>query len=348
MATKKTKLKALLVGVTEYQSTPRDLPLSKGDRPDRKADWLFPEIGTPPVFPPTTLVNSDFADDMRSAALDVEEMLRLVGTLVKPEGEYETAEVLVLTERAETTEERIRQGLEWLASEADDNHQLLFYFSGHGRLFERASGVLDEALLPSDHDWNSGKGRILEEDMLARVGPALQKGANLEVVLEACSAAAFVDFRHETVREFGCFLGAAGAGTVWSASLVQQSSHSGPVPTACPRRRGVESPVQGLFTYFFCFFCWAFPGWSRQDVLTLVHDALQGYRRAFNDGRCCGAERRMGDQVPSLYTNAPNLPPMDAVAPGSPLSKAALVKPDATPCPPPIRPGAGPSKVTGQ
>lgn len=337
------RLKALLVGVTEYR-----LP--------EKAHYADPE----------------FEPKLPGAALDVLAMTDLVERLGKKR--YDDVEVLPLFEPEDTRKKSIMLGLDWLCQGAAAGDQLVFYFSGHSRLSLDPSGTyLDQMLMPADYDWKpQSKYRITDEEMMRNVAPlvgvaeALKRGACIEIVLETCAASRSLPI-DKKARPFGCFFGGpefpSRSGAVWAASLHDEHSHWGRVPSPCPpaatlRTREVEvrapaATIQGLFTYFFCkrFFAHkgvrirntAQPVNGRHYILEAVTKDLAAYRKAFN--QCCRKSApSMEPQIPSLYTglglstagNAKSTylgQPMVADCPGETVKKAFSKPPN--PCPPP-------------
>lgn len=268
---RKTKLRALLVGVTQYVEPPEP-----------------------------AMVTDEFESQLPSAALDVAMMMELVEELQQG-FDYTDVSVLPLVGADLTERSDILEGLQWLG-EADGDTQLLFYFSGHGKLVLSGT-LLKEVLLPSDYDWEAATPVCINDgEMLSRLRPALERGACLEVVIEACSAThklgkvKGVSLDSFKVKQFGCFFGDRrfpAVGAVWAACLQQQQSHSGHVPDPCG-----DGPVQGVFTYFFCRH-FRESALNRAVLLDQITKDVAHYQSAYN--ACCPKEKPMGLQTPCLY-----------------------------------------------
>lgn len=93
---------------------------------------------------------------------------------------------MVVDERA--TKAGIMKRLKWLVKDAKPGDRLLFHFSGHGSQIRDRDGDelkdrLDEILCPHDMDWD---GTYITDDELADLFGKVQKGVNLEVLLDCC------------------------------------------------------------------------------------------------------------------------------------------------------------------
>ena len=258
--------------------------------------------------------------DMPSARRDVQKMYQLLSQLP---GVEQGSQCLRLPhpnvgepEHRQTNKATILHYLrEFLFNGARPGDQLVFYFSGHGLLCEdpQDPARVDELLCPSDANPNlrakptpqapnprpdaTARATLIHADEVVDLAhAALKAGACLEIIIEACSAAGFIKAPTHTIYPFGCYFGGShfpgGSGAVWSASLIGENSHAGPVP-ACSN----AEPV-GLFTHYFCE---NFKDRSRLDLLTQIKLGLSAYAKACNADCCKEAPNSMGTQTPKLY-----------------------------------------------
>jgi hypothetical protein len=305
------KLRALLVGVTYYEYKLKEWN-ADGTAKEHKSKNMF------------------------SAGHDVEAVRNLIGSLTAPKGTtFDSAEVLCLRTGENTTRDMILDyGLPWLfrppatksvtdpitgkigliPDPLEPWPQLLLYFSGHGMRIPAPGSTptapyWDEVLCPSDTNWKDVF--ISDEDILRRGYDALNHGAWLEVVLEACSSggvfkpsAKDIGDPNRTLR-FGCLFnqksGGAfpmGSGAVWSAARPDQNSHSGRYPF-CDFNE-TTNPVRGLFTKYFCEGVSQKIASTRDSLCLAVDGSLKKYADDFNVASCCKRLKNMESQNPGL------------------------------------------------
>lgn len=288
------RLKALLVGVTEYRTR------------------AFEPCGAAGA---AKLVSRD----MPSAEYDVGNMSWLLaspevkqhfGTSIKYKcltGRLDPPDDVHLDARITNKQTIVSEIKNWLFKDVQAGDQLLFYFSGHSILYQTqlppGLTVVRECLCPSDTDWKKEATCITEADLFcAEAKVALATGACLEVVLETCSASGFANPGGLQLLPFACPVGTDPTwknAAVWSASQLEEHSHSGPWP-ACSGEK-----LRGLFTQ-----CYrdAFPGRTRTELLDEIKRRLDAYRTTFNS--CCQGKEEMETQTPKLYSQKPNVRPL--------------------------------------
>lgn len=104
---------------------------------------------------------------------------------------YEADSVrMLIDERATST--NIRERLEWLLEDADDDAQRLFYYSGHGVRIPGYNALevvdqQDEALVPHDFSW-ADPGTALVDDEFMELYSQLPYSARFTVVFDCCHA----------------------------------------------------------------------------------------------------------------------------------------------------------------
>ena len=265
-----TRLRALLVGVEEYTNMPSlNMPSAKRDIARIRG----------------------LLDSLASANRPLTRMLLPdPGLDPKIAGQSESQQ----TDKATI----MYQLKEFLFKDAGAGDTLVFYFSGHSLLFTDPADAtrVDEVLCPSDGGTSKIELNIHADEVVELAHDALKNGACLEIILETCSASGFVKTNGQTIYGFGCYFGGSGfpggSGAVWSASLLQEHSHSGPVPSCS------YGDVVGLFTEFFCK---NFAGKTRLDLLRSVKTELDAYALDCNTHCCANSSNKMLAQTPKVY-----------------------------------------------
>lgn len=288
------RLRALLIGITEYrtrafepQGTAGAARLVSRDMPSAEYD-----VGNLSWLLASAEIKQRFGASITYKCV--------TGRCAPPDDAYLDAR---MTNKATL----VREIKDWLFKDVKPDDQLLFYFSGHSILYQTqlpgGLKVVKEGLCPSDTDWKNVTTCLTESDVFCpEAKVALATGACLEVVLETCSASAFANSGNLPLLPFACPVGTDPSwknAAVWSASQMNQHSHSGPWPPCSGQK------LRGLFTQFFRD---AFPGRTRTDLLDEVKRRLDGYRTAFN--ACCQGREKMDEQIPKLYSQDPAARPL--------------------------------------
>lgn len=115
---------------------------------------------------------------------------------------FENSNLRLLTD-GRATQSAILERLEWLVSDARDEDQLVFHYSGHGSQVADRDGDevdrLDEIICPYDMDWD----HPLTDDILARYFDPLPDKTKLTVILDSChSGTGIRDIRPNAVDRF--------------------------------------------------------------------------------------------------------------------------------------------------
>lgn len=106
-------------------------------------------------------------------------------TLIKHYGFVPDDIRVIIDDRA--TYDKLESRMEWLANEAGDGDNVLFYYSGHGSQCRDRDGdelddSLDELLVVHDHDWDFPFTDDKLRDLLLNFRP----GVSLAVIVDAC------------------------------------------------------------------------------------------------------------------------------------------------------------------